>query len=289
MSLPALTIRHPAPSIEEQRDELREMDLKLNEQRKAFARRLYSLRLAFGLLHPKASTREFIAWFGDGEVQTRLYAYLRAGLALSSGLDAPHLRLGDLSAYGDRLQAGETPESIRAGNAPALPQTTTIRVTRETADALDQTFTELSEADTRLTRQDALETAVQAFAHAPAVIRRALVHAQATGENPLDALVKAVDVRRDWRNWLSRQPCLISGVQSGVQLHHVRIGNDRYRTNEVLIPLQERFHIARPGDATDAAHTGQDEWVARHFGGYEAFWLKVALLYVNFAQSQEKE
>lgn len=286
-----MTIVHeePArqPTLEERREDLQRRDTTLNTERKRYAHDLHKLHLAWQLLYPKASLREFLGWYGQGVVETRLYGYLRAGYAITRGLDAPHLRLGDLSGYGERLLHGESAESILSGAAPQLPPTTTIRVTRETADALDQTFSELSASDTRLTRQDALETAVQAFAHAPAVIRRALVHAASTGENPLDALVQAVDKRRDWRGWLSQQSCMVCGVRP-VELHHVRVtANDRYRTHEVLAPICTRHHIARPGDGTDAAHTGQDEWVARHFGGYEAFWLQVALTYVKYAQETE--
>lgn len=289
MTLPALTTPTRAPTLEDRREAITQTDHSQNEMRKAQAHEVHKLRLSWGLLYPRSSTREFITWLGYGEFHSRWYGYLRAGLAREAGLDVAGLLFGTLTAYGERLEHGELPADILSGAPSKVPEKTSIRVTRETADALDATFAELSESDARLTRQDALETTVQAFAHAPPAIRRALVHSAATGENPLDALIRAVDERRDWRAWLSRQPCAVPacGVKP-VELHHVRVGaNDRYRTNEVLLPCCTRHHIARPGDATDAAHTGQDEWVRRHWGDYGQFWQAVALLYVRYAAESD--
>lgn len=284
-------LTHPTPapqqSLEQRRDALLAQDHTLAQARKGMALDAWRLRLAWGLLYPRSSTRQFVIWLGQGEYQGRWYSYLAAGLAKERGLDNPALSFGELAARGERLQAGETPEQVRTQPAP-LSGETSIRVSRETATALDQTFAELSESDTHLTRQDALETAVGAFAHAPALIRRALVHARETGENPLDALVKAVDERRNWRGWLAQQPCMACGVRP-VELHHVRVGaDDRSRTNEVLAPVCTRHHIARAGDSADAAHSGQAAWIERHFGSAETFWVKLALLYVRYAQESEK-
>lgn len=283
----SLTTPARTETLEERRDAVARMDNDQNEARKRQAAEVHALRLAWGLLYPRSSTRDFITWIGYGEYQGRWYGYLRAGLAHAAGLDRAGLLFGTLTAYGERLEHGELPAEILSGTPSKVPEKTSIRVTRETAEALDATFAELSEADTRLTRQDALETTVQAFAAAPAAIRRALVHSAATGENPLDALIRAVDERRDWKNWLSRQPCAVCGVRP-VELHHVRVGaNDRYRTHEVLLPVCTRHHVARPGDGTDAAHTGQDAWIERHWGTPAAFWQALALLYVEYARTSD--
>lgn len=285
-----MTLTHPAPTLEDRRDALLAQDTHLNTTRKALAAESWRLYLAWKLLYPVASMREYIGWLGHGEVQTRWYAYLRAGLALSRGLDTPALRLGELAAMGERLLAGETVQDVQSGPGPK-PDTTTIRVSRDTAAALDATFAELSDSDTRLTRQDALETAVQSFAAAPAVIRRALVHAQQTGEHPLDALVQAVEERRDYRAWLKRQPCAVPGcgVRSGIELHHLRAMPDsRFRSAEVLLPVCARHHRAEPGhsEAAHAAH--QSDWILAHWPDEAAFWQALALTYIRYAQESEE-
>ena len=286
-----MTLTHPAPrptlTLEQRRDALTLTHEGLTAQRKALAGEVHRLRKDWDLLYPRSTRRQFILWLTQGEDDKRWYAYLEAGHALAHGLDDEHLRFGELAERGKRHLAGETPEQIRAAPAEKA-ETTSIRLNRETADALAVVVADVSAAD-NLTRQEQVEVAVTAFVAAPDSLRRALVHSAETGENVMDALIQAVDERRDWRAWLKRQPCLVCGVSGMTELHHVRVGNDRYRTNEALAPCCTRHHIARPGDSEDAAHAGQDEWVERHFGNYAAFWQAIALTYIRYAQESEGE
>ncbi|GGI86993.1 hypothetical protein [Deinococcus wulumuqiensis] len=251
-------ITHPAPaqslSLEERRDRLSLQDATLTTQRKVFARDLHKLKKDWGLLYPKGTARQFILWFCQGEYQARLYSYLDAGAAAAHGLDDEHLHFGELAERGKRLLAGESPEEIRAAPA-ARSETTTIRLNRETADALALVTSEMSEAD-NLTRQEQVEVAVTAFVAAGETVQRAMVRAANTGENPLDALVRAIDDRRDYRAVLKRQPCSSCGYSGpDIELHHLRLeANERYRTHDYLTPLCGRCHTARPGDSTDSIH-----------------------------------
>lgn len=251
-------LTHPAPaeprSLEERREQLQLHDESLTAQRKAHAREVHKLYEDWRLLYPRGTRRQFILWFCHGEYQARFYTVLEAGHAAVNGLDNEALQFGELAERGRRHLAGETIEAIL--NSPAVkPETTTIRLNRETADALAEVVADVSEAD-NLTRQEQVEVAVTAFVAADPTMRRALVHAAGTGENPLDALIRAVDNRKDYRAELKRQPCARCGVVTlDAELHHLRFQHDeRYRTHDHLTVLCRRCHTARPGDHTDSIH-----------------------------------
>ncbi len=271
--------------------------MNLNAARRDQAQTLYELFLDWLPLYPKSSLREFITWQGQGEYQARLYAYVFAGLALHSKLAWPELRLGDLDTMGRLIWAGKTEAEVKAlyesGGMDAVRagttsrDTTNLKIPMASAAEARQIIAGVSDSD-KLAAPEAAALIISAFGHADPVIQNALLHAERTGENPLDALITAADARRDYRLWLSGRPCAVPacGVRP-VELHHLKAGQHaRFRSNDVLLPLCTRHHQAQPGNTPAAHAANQDAWATTHFGSVVALWQHVALQLTEWAEAQ---
>jgi hypothetical protein len=257
----ALVIPDARPSIEQERDAWRAEDATLNESRRTQALSLYRLYLRWSMLYPTASLREYVTWLGYGVYTARFYSYAYGGFALDRGFTEPAYRLGDLHQIGQALMVdGNTVQDVRARLAAGQPArlscktTIPMSVPADERPAMQEAVERVSSSD-KLPAPEAHARIFRAWEAAGPVFQDALLHAEATGSNPLDALMKAVDDRRDYRSELKKQGCCVCGVVAGVELHHVRLeADERYRTHNHLLPLCQRHHGARPGDSADSIH-----------------------------------
>lgn len=295
MTAPAYAHVQRQESLEDARDSYRAVDTaeyrRHHDTKRLLARQLYPLYLRWIAETGHASRMQFMAWLSD-EVNPprRLYDQLSAGRALSSGLDFD-LGVSDLAVLGrllDKLTPAEVqarievPGGLEALKAEATTQRKEGQVSVPTSElaSVQAAIKRVSDSD-NLPAPEALALTVQAFDALPDTLRSAAIESHRTGMPLEDAARRVVTQMLDPRMWLSQRPCFVPGCgMPSAELHHLKLVNTRFRSQEVLAPLCHRHHQAQTGQQSAHANHQQD-WIAQHWPSQEAFWLDLAALYAE--------
>lgn len=289
---PALIAPAHRLTLEARRDLWHGEQGQLDDRGRAQCRALYRAFPDFLNLYPRSSLRDFLTWWGFGEFNGKFYTWFHAGFALDRGFPDTLTR-GDLAVIGQALREdGRTVAELRAaldkGGMDAVrllrgkKAVTTVQIPASEGEAVREIVAAVSQSDS-LPAPEAAARIVQAFGAQSPEVQAAMLHTHATGENVLDALIRAVDERRDYRARLKEAGCVVCGYTGpGIELHHVRTeADDRYRTHNRLVPLCPRHHGARPGDSADSIH-------ARSFADLmddAAFWRAAFVAVSDAAES----
>lgn len=253
-----------APTLEQRRADWHTEQATLDSKGRTQCLDLYRAFPAFAALYPSSSSREFLTYWNWGEFNGKLYTWFNAGVALDAGFNAESLTRGDLSVIGQTLLEGYPKTDVQtvltAGGIDAVrlmrgkKAVTTMQIPASEGAAIRSIVEAVSQSD-NLPAPEAAARIIQAFGNTDPRVQSALLHQHDTGQNIWDAIIAAVDERKDYRAALKAQGCIVCGVKSGIELHHVRTeADDRYRTHARMVPLCTRHHIARPGDSTDSIH-----------------------------------
>jgi hypothetical protein len=293
MTLPALV--SPARlSIEDARSDWRQIDASEFARRHGWkrdqARRTWALYLRWCAETGHVSRLEYARWLtGEAAPATQLYVTLNAGRALAAGLDYG-CGVSDLSYLGRALDTLTAPEIDAMPEAERVTRCRDLVVQARTEGTVSvpvseqaavSAFTQKVSDSERLAQPEATALVIRAFEALPETMQQAAIQSQRTGQPLEDAARLIVAQALDPRRWLSARPCAVPNCgMPSEELHHLRLPDTRYRTQELLIGLCRRHHQAPAGQ--QSAHANhQADWIAAHWPSQEAFWRDLSAIYAE--------
>lgn len=289
-------IIQPTFTLEDRRAEWRDLDsaeyARRHEWKRDHARRTWPLYLQWCAAQGRTSRLQFMVWLsGEDKPPTRLYGLLSAGAALHAGLDFD-LGVTDLATLGralDRYTADELRDRLEAEGLDGIKAEITeqrqegeVKLPVSELPAVRAAIQAVSENET-LGSGEALALIVQAHAALPETVRASAIEAAKTGTVFADAARSVVERMLDPHAWLASQPCAVPGCgMPSQELHHLKLPDTRFRTQNILLPLCARHHRAEPGHHSVAAHAQhQTDWIVRFWPSETDFWREIVQLYAR--------